>query len=189
MNSIYIIEHLELDLHEWCLIEYKHISKIVGKNNVWFTNIRNTDKNKIFKYGKVFRESVKFMNLEKACILDPETSALLTPKDSKQFNYFIFGGILGDSPPKKRTTPELTQFMKNASARNIGKEQFSTDNAVFVTKKVIEGVPLGKIKFVKEVEIRKNKIESTILPFRYPLVNGKPNISQELVDYLKNRED
>src|SRR3989344_4588506 len=42
-KQIYIIEHLEQKLWPWCVIEYKHISKIAGKNNLWFTNIKKRD--------------------------------------------------------------------------------------------------------------------------------------------------
>ena len=37
-RQIYVIEHLEPRIYRWCVIEYKHISKIVGKENLWFTN-------------------------------------------------------------------------------------------------------------------------------------------------------
>ncbi len=185
MKCIFIIEHLEQKLWPWCLVEYKHISKIVGKSNVWFTNIKKSDIKKLKNYGKVLTESVKEMALDGACVLDPAASKLLTPKDSKQFNYFIFGGILGDNPPKQRTTPELTQFMKGVEVRNIGHEQFSTDNAVYVVKQITEGKNLHEIPYIDSPEITINKIESVILPFRYPLVNGKANISKGIVNYLK----
>ncbi len=45
----FIIEHLEPELYPWCLIEYKHISKIVGKNNLIYTNI-NKEYKKIWIY-------------------------------------------------------------------------------------------------------------------------------------------
>src|SRR3989344_3510320 len=35
----YIIEHLEEKVYPWCLLEYTHISTIVGKDNLIFTNI------------------------------------------------------------------------------------------------------------------------------------------------------
>jgi ribosome biogenesis SPOUT family RNA methylase Rps3 len=187
MNSIYIIEHLEPKLWPWCIIEYKHISKIVGKENLWFTNIK--EKSKILsKYGKVFKESIKSMNLPDTCTLDPESNITLSSKDSQKFKYFIFGGILGDYPPKKRTKEELTKFIKNTETRNIGKEQLSTDNAVYVTNKILSGTPLNKIEFKDNIEIKLNKFETIELPFRYPIVKGKPNISKELIVYLKNKQ-
>ena len=50
MNQTYIIEHLEPELYEWCLIEYKEISKIAGKENLWFSNINPKDKKKLEAY-------------------------------------------------------------------------------------------------------------------------------------------
>lgn len=185
MKKIFIIEHLEPKLWPWCIIEYKHISKTVGKKNLWFTNIPHSQIKKLAKFGKVFTQSVKSMKLENACVLDPESETALTPKNSSPVEYFIFGGILGDNPPKKRTTPELTKFLPNAKVFNIGKPQMSTDNAVYVVKKIIDGTPLEKIPFQDEIEIQLNKIESTILPYRYALVNGKPFYSKELIKYLK----
>lgn len=185
MKNIFIIEHLEPKLWPWCIIEYKSISKIVGKSHLWFTNIDKKDARKLSKYGKVFSESVKTMALQGACILDPESDELLSPSDSRKFQYFIFGGILGDNPPRKRTSPELTQFMKGAETRNIGKEQFSTDNAVYVAHEICKGRKFSDIKFQDEIEITINKIESVILPYRYPLINEKPRISKELVRHVK----
>jgi len=43
-KTVYIIEHLEPKLFPWCMIEYKHISKTVGKSNLWFTNIKQKGK-------------------------------------------------------------------------------------------------------------------------------------------------
>lgn len=137
------------------------------------------------KYGKVFSESAKDMNLENPCVLDPDSNRLLSPDNSNKFKYFIFGGILGDNPPKKRTSPELTGFIKNAETRNIGKEQFSTDNAVYVVHQICKGKKFSEIKFKDTIEIEVNKIESVILPYRYPIINKKPRISEELVKYLK----
>lgn len=189
MNQIFIIEHLEPELFEWCLIEYKHISKIAGKENVWFTNIKKEDVKKLKKYGSVFQESVKSMKLDKVCVLDPEVSVLLTSKDKNKFQYVIIGGILGDYPPKKRTKNELTKFLPKYEKRNMGKDQFSTDNAVFVAKKILSGTPLKNIEFTDSPEIKVNDIESVILPFKYPVIKGKPNISPSLVSYLKNKKE
>jgi len=185
MKQIYIIEHLEQKLWPWCVIEYKHISKIAGKNNLWFTNIKKRDIKRLIKYGKAFTKSIKNIKIENSCILDPCAKNILTYKDAKKTKYFIFGGILGDYPPRKRTKSELSILFKNTEKRNIGKDQLSTDNAVYVVKQISKGKKLRDIKFQDEVEIKVNNIESTILPFKYPLINGKPNISHELVRYLR----
>jgi len=185
MITIYILEHLDKEIYPWSLIEYKRISKIVGKRNLWFTNIKYKDKNKLKNYGRVFAESVKSMKLDNACILDPEASILLSLRDKNKFKYLIIGGILGEYPAKKRTEELLTSKMRNCETRNLGKEQLSTDNAVYVAHKIISGTKLKDIRFVDSPEIKVNKIESVILPFRYPLVNGKPLMSNKIIKNLK----
>src|SRR3989338_3258371 len=99
MNPIYVIEHLDPRLWKWSFIEYKHISKFIGKKSVWFTNMKSKN---LKNYGKVIKKSVKELNLKDSCILDPNAKRTLTPKEAKKFNFFIFGGILGDTPAQKR---------------------------------------------------------------------------------------
>jgi len=189
MKKTFIIEHLEPKLWPWCLIEYEHISETVGKENLWFTNIKSKkNEKKLEKLGKVFTKSIKEMSLNNICILDPESDKTLSPENSRGFEYFLFGGILGDYPPKKRTKDELTKFIKNPSSFNIGKEQMSTDNAVFVVKNIIEGKKLSDLKFADNISIDINDIESVELPFRYTLVNGKPFMSPKIVEYLKKKK-
>lgn len=190
MKPIYIIEHLEPKLWPWCLIEYKSLSKIVGKKYTWFTNIAKKDVKKLKNYGEVFTQSAKKMDLDltKACVLDPFAPETLEPSESKKFDYYIFGGILGDEKLNGRTQRELTQFVQRAHKRNIGREQFSTDNAVYVVKKICQGISLDKQQFQDTLEIKFNTIESVILPYKYPLIKSKPRISKELVTYLKNKK-
>jgi ribosome biogenesis SPOUT family RNA methylase Rps3 len=190
MSPIYIIEHLEPQLWPWCLIEYESLSKAAGKQNVWFTNIQKKDVKKLQRFGKVFTESIRDMTIDmsKACILEPLAPKTLSPQDAKQFNYYIFGGILGDAKLNGRTQRELSRFLSHAHQRNIGKEQFSTDNAVYITHQIAQGKKLADIAFQDAIEININKVESVILPYRYPVVKGKPRISPKLVTYLKNKK-
>ncbi len=183
--GIYVIEHLDGKLWKWCLIEYKLISKLVGKKNLFFTNIRSEE---LKKYGQVIKEPASKLNLKRACILDPDAKKTLTTKDTKKFKYFIFGGILGDYPPKKRTKKELTKKL-NFISRNIGKKQFSTDNAVAVVKEISKGKKLSDLKFKDKIEIQLGKYDSVVLPYRYLLVKNKPLISKELIEYLKRKRD
>jgi ribosome biogenesis SPOUT family RNA methylase Rps3 len=182
--ATYIVEHLDKELGEWSLIEYKHISKIVGKENLWFTNIKKEDEEKLKEFGKVFQESITLLGISEACVLDPEANETLESKHNQEFDYFVFGGILGDYPAKKRTSQELTQRVKLPSF-NIGKEQMSTDNAVYVVKSILEGKKLDEIRFQDEIEIKTGEKDSVILPYKYVLVNEKPLISPELIEYIK----
>jgi len=187
-HQIYIIEHLEPKLWEWCIYEYEHVSKIVGKENLWFTNIKPEDENKLKKFGKVFTKPMKALKIENTCILDPEANELLNPQDAKNYDYFIFGGILGDYPPKKRTENELTKYFPQFEKRNLGKEQMATDNAIYVTHAIANGKKFEELKFQNTISIKLGKYEFTDLPYNYVLVNGKPLISKKVVKYLKDKE-
>ena len=185
MKRIFILEHLEKRVWKWCRIEYKHISEIIGKNNLWFTNIKR--KNKYLEnLGKTFKKKASELNLTKVCILDPNAKKELTPKEAEKFKYFIFGGILGDYPPKKRTKKELPLF-KGAEKRNLGKGQFPTDNAFYVTKQIIKGKKISDLKFQNKFILKLNEFASITLPFKYVLVNNQPLIRKEIITYLKRK--
>ena len=177
----YIIEHLEPGMYEWCLLEYKHISEIVGKENLIFTNIKSgADKLKAF--GKIHKESVAELKLKNVCILDPAAEKTLSSKD--KFDYLIIGGILGDYPMKKRTKIELSDKM-DVEKRNLGKKQMSTDTAVYVAKEITKGKTLKDFEFKDQIEIEIDKGESIQLPFRYVIVNGKPLLPKGMIEFLK----
>lgn len=188
-KTVYVIEHLESRVWRWCEIEYKSISEIVGRENLWFTNVKNGSKI-LENYGKVFKESVSKLGLDlkKVCVLDPASNVALKTTDKNEFEYYVFGGILGDYPPRERTRVELTPFLKGAGVRNIGKEQFSTDNAVYIVSEILNGKSMNDFKFQDEIEVEIKDGESVMLPYRYPLINGKPRMSQELVTYLKRKK-
>lgn len=186
---IFIIEHLEPELNDWSIIEYKHISKMVGKKNLWFTNVSNQkDIKALEKLGKVISAPARELELKRFIILDPEAETTLTPKDAINHEYILFGGILGDHPPRKRTQQELTCFFPNAEIRNIGKFQMTTDNAVYTANQIIKGIPFEKLKFQDNITIQLNEKESVDFPFRYNIVSGKPLFSPALIKYLKKKE-
>ena len=55
----FIIEHLEPRLYKWCLIEYKHISDIIAKKSLIFTNLKNKKyADKLKNSGEVFKKSI-----------------------------------------------------------------------------------------------------------------------------------
>ena len=179
----FIIEHLEPKVYPWCVIEYKHISKIVGKKNLWITNVSGK---KLEKYAKVFKDSVTTMKLKKVCVLDPHADKELSPKDT--FEHFVFGGILGDNPPRARTHEIIKGTLTNAERRSLGKEQMATDNAVYVVKEILKGKKLSELEFIENIEIPIKKRESVELPYKYAVVNGKPLICKELVQRLKKQK-
>ncbi len=180
----FIIEHLEEEISNWTLAEYRKISQTVGKQNLIFTNVKK-DSDKLKNSGEIKKESVLDLQLNNSCLLDPLAEKTLTSSEAKRFDYFIFGGILGDNPPRKRTQ-ELTKL--NCEKRNLGEKQMSTDTAAEAVYLIINGKELEQINFIDEPEIEIKKNESVILPYRYISENGKPKMSKEIIKILESDE-
>jgi ribosome biogenesis SPOUT family RNA methylase Rps3 len=184
----YIIEHLDPELFDWCFLEYSHISEIVGKENLIFTNIKKAeDKIKLKALGTVEEKSVKELHLQKMCVLDPDASNTLAPEDATQFDYLLFGGILGNWPPEKRTKKELSSKI-NSQTRNLGTEQMSTNTAVYVAKKIIDGKRFSEFEFIEELTIPIEEGEEIILPFRFVIENSKPVLAKGYIEFVKKSE-
>ena len=179
----FIIEHMEPELSEWCTAEYGHIAQIMGKHNVMFTNLSPKQADKLRSFGEPFTKPVKQLNLKKACILDHNAKERMTKKDAEHFDYFIFGGILGNNPAEGRTKL-LTKEMAYPT-RNLGNKQFSTDTAVYVAKQLLKGKKLEDIRFIEEVEIQIDDEESMIIPFPYAVEDNKLIISDDLVEHIR----
>lgn len=185
-----VIEHLEPELSKWLLIEYKHAAQI-ARGNLLITNV--CDKNEAAILEKIARTRCESASqlFPRAIVLDPSSTELLSPSDKEISDVFVIGGILGDHPPRGRTKVLLTSKFSNPVAKSLGDGQYSIDGAVYVTYKVVfEGLRLSDIPYVDGVKIlsRKGFFEHEIyLPFRYPLIDGKPLIHPELLDYLKGR--
>lgn len=92
------------------------------------------------------------------------------------FRHFLFGGILGDDPPRDRTGQ--LRAMKFPT-RHLGSVQMTTDTALNVTKTVVEDGkamnlpgtenqgPRGAIEWIDHPELKFGGGESVIMPFRY----------------------
>jgi ribosome biogenesis SPOUT family RNA methylase Rps3 len=183
---IFIIEHMEPKVWKWCLLEYSHMSSVVGKESLWFTNVKSGAE-KLKKLGKVFSESVTTMKLGSPVILDADAGKTLHPEDAKQFTHIIFGGILGDYPPRGRTQDIIVK-MQGVPTRNMGKEQMSTDTAVLVAHTILNGKHLEDIKFTHHVDIDIKKGESITLPYKYVIRDGKPVLAPGLVEMLRRQK-
>ncbi len=189
---IFVVEHMEPELFEWCIIEYEQISQYVGKKNLYFTNITNEKEQKILSaFGTVFSKSISDLEFKNICVLDANAKKQLSADDKNHFDGFVFGGILGDDPPQKRTEHLLKTLRTkniNFQTRNLGVVQMSTDTAVHVAKQILDGIPFETLQFSDGIEIELSESESVQLPYRYLLVNGKPRLSSQLVRYLRQKK-
>ena len=178
----FIIEHLEEELYDWCFLEYKSMSRSVGKENLIITNIKSEkDREKLSKFAEAREESVLNMDIKNPCLLDMDAEEELSPDD--KFENLIFGGILGDNPPQKRTIKFLASL--KAEKRHLGKVQMATDNAVLTAKMITDGKKLSEIKFIDNPSINMEDGLDLELPYRFVEINGKPFISDELLMHIR----
>lgn len=176
MAPKFIIEHMEEGFSDWVKLEYLQIARDVGVENLWLSSVPKTadvpqefvdagiqiTTEDILEFGKVVGSE---FDKTRVCLLDPSAASEFLPSDDDRFDYFLFGGILGDHPPRDRTG-ELRK--KGFEGRHLGKVQMTTDTAVRVTKIVADKkTPLDKIDYTDFPELKFNKNESTEMPFRY----------------------
>lgn len=96
------------------------------------------------------------------CLLDPKSpyaisitdagkhSSATKPKEAGgPFEYFLYGGILGDDPPRDRTC-SLRQL--GFPSRHLGGIQMTTDTALGVTKRCVEDSYLLSLDDTKQQE-------------------------------------
>lgn len=171
----YIIEHMEEGFSPWVKLEYCTIAQEVGGPNLYLISVSKDLEipDEFRKLGIVItdlevtrlQQIDPAFNIARVCLLDLSASLPLATSDSPNFDYFLFGGILGDHPPRDRTG-ELRKL--GLAGRHLGKVQMTTDTAVRVTDRVLkQHVELDEIPYVDFPELKFNKHESTEMPFRY----------------------
>ncbi|WVQ83804.1 hypothetical protein IAT38_005948 [Cryptococcus sp. DSM 104549] len=202
----YVIEHMEEDdeqtkaLPEWVTLEYSHMLNLVGpSSSVHFTSLSASSlpslaSNPTLFSPKAHPTSQPILSLlptlsppcdaSRVCLLDPRAEKELSPGDAELFDVFLYGGILGDDPPRDRTG-ELRKL--GFEGRHLGEKQMTTDTAVGVTKIVVEdGVKLNEIPYVDFPTISFNKVESIEMPFRYVTdEKGEPILPPGMREHLK----
>lgn len=186
---LFAVEHLEPELSEWLLIEYEHAVKIAGKKSLVITNLKKPEEAKrVSRFTRSDPRSVwEIFPQSKLLVLDPAARKALRPSDFSSEPVVVIGGILGDDPPQERTRKLLSSGLPRSKKRHLGRGQLSIDGAVFVAKQVAAGWELDEIPLTREVEVQVCQNCSVVLPFTYPVVEGKPLIAPKLVRYLKKK--
>jgi len=174
-----VIENLE-PLGKWVLYEYEHSYEVAG-DLLLITNAR------IEGLPSTERRFYEVFDLNKVIILDPKAERKLEPEDLVEKDAVVIGGILGDHPPKGRTWQLLSSKFPQAEVRNLGKLQLPIDNAVLVTKLVMEGKRLEEIEIARGLKFECSFLRAkrtVVLPFGYVVYEGKPFVSMKVLKLL-----
>jgi ribosome biogenesis SPOUT family RNA methylase Rps3 len=192
----FVVEHLDPDLGPWSKLEYKSIADESRQAGCKF--ILSSVPTSLLKSGElgdvgaeVKTESVEILFADRksrVCLLDPQAGQELGPADAETFDVFLFGGILGDDPPRDRTS-ELRK--KGFAGRRLGPKQMTTDTAVRVTRIVVlDQIHLNKIPYIDFPELQLGHHESTEMPFRYVVTkDGRPVMPEGMIDLIKADAD
>lgn len=186
-NMKYVIEHMEAGFTDWVILEYFTIIQEVGAENLILSSLPSDTKEEdiplklrqaglqwttqeVTEIGTAELPIIK----ERVCLLDPSAEIDLIPEDSDKFDYFVFGGILGDHPPRDRTGELRKKY--GFAGRRLGNKQMTTDTAVRTTQLIVDKkIKFEDIKFIDYPEFRFSKYEATEMPFRYVLnEKGRP---------------
>ena len=94
-------------MHDWCKLEYEHMVSVCGPDHVYFTALTpGTLAGMPESLLKAHCHTEDILTMgdriphEKVCLLDPASPHVLCPEDGDKFDFFLFGGILGDDPPR-----------------------------------------------------------------------------------------
>lgn len=191
-----MVEHLDPELGPWSALEYTTIAKeseaagcdfilsSVPQSLLISSELQNIGANAKAESVEDYFADRK----NRICLLDPQAKDELSPADVKTFDVFLFGGILGDDPPRDRTG-ELRK--KGFTGRRLGPKQMTTDTAVRVTRMVVlEQKELDAIPYVDFPELKLSDHESTEMPFRYVIDDKKkPIMPDGMLELIKADAD
>ncbi|KPM36304.1 hypothetical protein AK830_g10275 [Neonectria ditissima] len=196
-GKTFIVEHLDPELGPWSELEYLAIASetqatggsfILSSLPPTFQVPADLESIPAFKAENRGVEELYAGQKARVCLLDPSAAKDLSPEDGETFDAFLFGGILGDDPPRDRTS-ELRK--KGFEGRRLGPKQMTTDTAVRVTRIVVQDkVALDKVPYVDFPELKFSKHESTEMPFRYVTnEDGKPIMPKGMVELIQKDAD
>lgn len=108
-QKVYIVEHLDPELEQWSSLEYKTIAAESQDAGALFylssvpSNLQVPEGFRDSRGLTIEQKGVEELfahKKERVCLLDPSAKTELCPEDGDKFDVFLFGGILGDDPPR-----------------------------------------------------------------------------------------
>ena len=121
-----IVEHLDPELENWQALEYKSIATECAASNFDFVlsglhSVKEIAQQLSLPASNLTDQSVESLystkeSRSKVCLLDPKAAQDLRPEDAELFDVFLFGGILGDDPPRGEFSLCLNFHASNLSS-------------------------------------------------------------------------
>ncbi|KCV69033.1 hypothetical protein H696_04453 [Fonticula alba] len=205
----YIIEHMEADtLSTWSLVEYMHTAAAIATPatlkldapgpgfscRLMITNLSQENIDLLRKEGiheSAILETRKVLDMEfpaeEICLFDLEAKETVSPADGQVFKYFVIGGILGDHPPRARTS-KLREL--SCEIRLLGDYQMSSDTATIVSYLITAcGKNLADLPLIDNPTFQLGPNEGVEMPFRY-LTNpdtGRPLVPKGFIRNLRRQ--
>ncbi|KAJ6016725.1 hypothetical protein N7451_000104 [Penicillium sp. IBT 35674x] len=109
----FVVEHLDPELGPWSALEYAAIARESHDLGARFllssvpAELQMPADLAATRGLEVEQRSVEEIfadRKDRVCLLDPSAQVELSPEDGETFDVFLFGGILGDDPPRDRTS-------------------------------------------------------------------------------------
>ena len=174
--TTFVVEHMEPYLFEWCLAEYlamqqylhHHPCRLLIANSQQYRhfqgkeqednqlNIHRLEESFKDSKGQCSSEDQSVVELHKSwegkrvCMLDLRAEKELSSEE--EWDFIVFGGVLGDHPPRDRPAPVRQHF---PVLRHLGAMQLATDTAVLVSRLILcNRLALGEIPMVREPTVR-----------------------------------
>ncbi len=126
MGKSYIVEHLDPELGPWSELEYLTIAKEAHQAGSTFCLSSLPAAFAVpaalaavptFKAETRSVELIYAADKSRVCLLDPAANKDLGPEDGQEFDVFLFGGILGDDPPRGKVS--RASLCDNKMIKNI----------------------------------------------------------------------
>ncbi len=188
MRSRIIIENME-EPTPWVLGEYVNSYRIAGER-LLITNVNREMIEALWAKEPRLQATVRPVREvcrgRKTLLLDPDSSVRLNPRLLPRYDCAVVGGIMGDYPRKGRTRI-IRESIPWADTANLGPDQFSVDGTVYILVEILRGRRLEDIPVIRRPSL---EVETPFgryiveLPFAYPLIDGKPLISDDVLRYL-----
>jgi ribosome biogenesis SPOUT family RNA methylase Rps3 len=183
----YVVEHLEDEVYDWCLLEYKHMQKYLNSQLI-ITNVPTKFHHKFPSNMTVHSESYADLFLNKNLrigLLDQCGSHELQPTDD--FDVIVCGGILGCDEFEGPLVDRTSQLRREGvECVHLGPVQMTADTAMIVSHLILDQKKkMSDFQFSDRPSLKIGKKQFVDMPFRYLVGDDGVLLPDGMLDLLK----